>query len=237
MATKVVFFDAGNTLLCAHPSLGGVYRQVCLRHGFDIDAEVVEGALRAIWSGSDSAFGPTPWQDVQTSDAHDREMWVAITTLLHRRLGWPEVPFGPWFADLWRTFGSAAAWRPYDDVAPVLDELSARGIRVGIISNWDSRLFGIVEEIGLATRMTCVLASAQVGVRKPDPEIYRRALAATGAEAREAAMVGDTLRDDVEGACAAGLTGVLLDRGGRHAGPASYPVIRSLMELPAVLGM
>lgn len=236
MTIRAVFFDAGGTLMRAYPRLGEVYRQVCLRHGFDISVDGVEAALRAIWRGTDPEFGVTAWQDVNTSDEHDTRMWREITLLLRRKLNWPDVPFEAWFRDLWTVFGSASVWRLYDDVEPVLADLARRGLKIGIISNWDSRLHGIADEMRLTPRMACILASASVGVRKPDAAIFRRALDLAGVSAPESAHVGDTLRDDVEGAAGAGLHAVYLDRSGQFAGPADFPVIRTLDALPAVLG-
>jgi len=233
---KAIFFDAGNTLIHAWPRLGEVYRGVCLRHGFDISVEAVEDTLRAVWSGTDPELGITAWQDLNTSDEHDARMWREIATLLRRKLGWPDVPFEPWFHDLWTAFGSAEAWRPFPDVEPVLSDLEARGVRLGVISNWDSRLVAILRDLGLARRMACVVVSAQVGVRKPDPGIFRHALEAAGVAARDAAHVGDVVRDDVEGARAAGLLGLLLDRAGAGPPRAAFPVLHSLAELPAALG-
>ncbi len=237
MTLRAVFFDAGHTLLQPWPRLGEIYRGVCRRHGFDIDADRVEQTLRSIWRGDDPEFGVTAWQDIHTSDEHDREMWVQITRLLIRKLDWNGFAFDPWFDDLYGVFGTAEVWRLYDDVRPALSALADRGLRVGIISNWDSRLSAIVDQLELTAGLSCVLASGAVGVRKPDPAIFRRALQLTGVAPAEAAMVGDTPRDDVEGARAAGMTGVLLDRAG-HAGPApGTPVVRSLLDLPQVLGL
>ena len=86
------------------------------------------------------------------------------------------------------------------------------------------------------------VTSVQVGLFKPAREIFAAALACIGAEARETVMVGDSYRDDVEGALAAGLSAVLLDRdGGRSGAPAGAgleaPVITSLAELPVLLGL
>lgn len=236
MAYRAVFFDAGFTLVHAYPSLGGIYREVSRRHGFDIAVEPLEALLRGVLSGSSAELGPTRWHDLETSDAHEYEMWRDITARVHHRLGWPLASFESWFADLWRAVGDGSSWQVFEDVVPALDDLVRRGLRVGIVSNWDSRLTDILEALGLRDRFECVVASAQVRVRKPSPAIFRHALDRMGVAPEAAVMVGDTLRDDVEGARAVGLTGVLVDRHGRHAGVRDVPVVRSLLDLPACLG-
>ena len=67
---------------------------------------------------------------------------------------------------------------------------------------------------------------------KPHESIFRWALDQLGVEAREAAMVGDSVEDDIEGAAAIGMRGYLIDREGRH--PEGLP---DLWALPAALGL
>jgi putative hydrolase of the HAD superfamily len=138
-----------------------------------------------------------------------------------------------------------AAWgRPenfalYDDVRPCLARLRANGLAVGLISNTTRDLDELITAFALGDLVDGAVTSAQVGVFKPAPAIFAAALERIDAAAGEAVMVGDSRRDDVEGALAAGLAGaVLLDRDGRSSrrdGRAA--VIGSLDELPAVLGL
>ena len=140
-----------------------------------------------------------------------------------------------------------AAWgRPenftlYNDVRPCLARLRAAGLAVGLISNTTRDLEELIAAFALADLVDGAVTSAQIGVFKPAPAIFAAALERIGAAAGEAVMVGDSRHDDVEGALAAGLAGaVLLDRQGRSRvprGDARTPVIGSLDELPAVLGL
>jgi putative hydrolase of the HAD superfamily len=79
------------------------------------------------------------------------------------------------------------------------------------------------------------VASVEIGLAKPSPAIFGAALERAGVLAGEAVMVGDSVEDDVKGALACGMGAVLLDRSGRYDLP--LPTIRTLAELPALLGL
>ena len=152
-------------------------------------------------------------------------------------------------ADAWFTayLGSyRAGWTLHEDTLRCLDELARRipGVRFGIVTNGElefqtSKLDAVV----LSERMQTVIASGDVGVRKPDAAIFTRACERLGVRPDEAAMIGDRLRTDAIGAARAGLTGVWLDRHGSRpvdgdaaeAAEAGIPRIGSLDELPDLL--
>ncbi len=108
----------------------------------------------------------------------------------------------------------------YDDVRPCLARLRANGPAVGLISNTTRDLDELITAFALGDLVDGAVTNAQVGVFKPAPAIFAAALERIDAAAGEAVMVGDSRRDDVEGALAAGLAGaVLLDRDGRSSTP------------------
>src|SRR5437870_5485675 len=102
-----------------------------------------------------------------------------------------------------------AAWAPARQLAAtthaLLETLRERGLRIGLVSNaFDPAdlLHRDLERFGIAERVDVALFSSEVGRRKPDPEIFRRALAALGVEPAETLFVGDTLATDIAGASA-----------------------------------
>ncbi len=109
---------------------------------------------------------------------------------------------------------SAIRFRAYDDAAPALEALRDRGLRLVCVSNWDYALPEVLERVGLAERLDGVITSAGVGARKPDPAIFEAALEVAGCEAAAALHVGDSPDEDIEGAAAAGIPALLIDRGG-----------------------
>lgn len=233
--TRAVFFDAGHTLLFAHPDLGTVYSEATSRFGVRLPATAFVEAFVPIFKEATKRYAGQG----DTSDAHDYEMWRDITRRIHAAVpGLGAVDFDPWFDALYRRFGDPEVWREYDDVRPTLAALRARGLRLGIVSNWDSRLRRICEGLGLDRLVDFIVISAEAGVRKPDPRIFEKALAAAGVRADQAMHVGDLLEEDVEGARRAGLKAVLIERQKRitpRAAVEGLPVVQSLQELLGLL--
>lgn len=135
-------------------------------------------------------------------------------------------------------------WASYDglctlpeDTRWTLAELRRRGLKLGVITNGQGvRQRRKLTALGLGDSFDVVLVSEEEGVRKPDAEIFRRALAHCGVEAAEALFVGDHPVADVQGAHDAGLTAVW--RFVPYWPPVvpGVPVIRRLAELVPLLG-
>jgi putative hydrolase of the HAD superfamily len=108
----------------------------------------------------------------------------------------------------------AVRMNAYPDAVPALTGLRERGLRLAAVSNWDCSLGRVLERCGLAELLDGAVSSAEAGARKPDPAIFGAALALVGCEPAEALHVGDTREEDLDGARAAGIRALLLDRGG-----------------------
>jgi putative hydrolase of the HAD superfamily len=130
---------------------------------------------------------------------------------------------------------AALRFRPYDDVDAALRELRARGARLVVVSNWDVSLHDQLAATGLAELVDGAVSSAEVGVGKPHPDIYVRALELAGAGPDEALMVGDSPDTDVAGALALGIRAVLVDRWGVAQAPAGAAKVASLAEVPGLI--
>jgi putative hydrolase of the HAD superfamily len=127
----------------------------------------------------------------------------------------------------------ALEFTPYEDVLPALRELRQRGLALVIASNWDCSLPNWLEPTGILDLVDGVVTSAEVGAPKPSTRVFERALAIAHAAPAEAVHVGDRLDNDVEGAAAAGIRPVLMQREGEP--PPGVEAISSLLELPALL--
>ena len=132
-----------------------------------------------------------------------------------------------------RTMLEALEFRAYADVLPALGELRERGITLVVASNWDCSLPDWLGPAGITDLVDGVVTSAEVGAPKPHPRVFERALAIAAAAPSEALHVGDKVDNDVEGAAAAGVRAVLVQRDGQA--PAGVEAVRSLSELPALL--
>ena len=248
--TKAVFFDAGHTLLYAHPDLGTVYAEATAAFGVRLAperyAETFVPVFRAFvesdrirWSNGGHVPTKLYSSTSTASDAQDVAMWRDITRRIYDRLPpLAGIPFDAWFDALYGRFGSPEVWRFYDDVEASLRLLRSRGLKIGIISNWDTRLKAISDGLGLTPLVDFIVISAEVGVRKPDPGIFRMALDRAGVRAEDAIHVGDLLEEDVEGARRAGVRAVLIDRKKRitaGTSPADVKVVATLAELLPLL--
>jgi HAD superfamily hydrolase (TIGR01549 family) len=102
----------------------------------------------------------------------------------------------------------------FNDAHSTLENLSRRDPKLGIISNVSSHevAMGILDNVKLTEYFDEVVTSAHVGIRKPDPGIFRYALMQFKVRPEEAVIVGDSERHDIEGGYIAGLTTVLINR-------------------------
>jgi putative hydrolase of the HAD superfamily len=136
-------------------------------------------------------------------------------------------------AELTAALLASLRFEAYPDAAPALCRLRAAGIRLVVVSNWDASLHERLAETGLAPLVDGAVASAELGVAKPDPGIFALALAHARVQPREAWHVGDSPDADVAGARAAGVRPILIVRGGaRPPALGDVQVIASLAELP-----
>jgi putative hydrolase of the HAD superfamily len=121
-------------------------------------------------------------------------------------------------SDLWDA-RRPEALRVYPEAEAVLLGLRARGITVGLCSNWDWDLDEDVAELGLAACFDLIVSSARAGARKPNERIYRYALEMLGLPANKVLFVGDTLISDVEGPLRLGMRAVYLRRASQSPWP------------------
>ena len=121
-------------------------------------------------------------------------------------------------------------FRLYDDALPAMDALGDMGLVLAVVSNWDCALPGHLERLGVADRFAVIAASAPVGHRTPDAAIFHAALRAMEIAPADALHVGDRRVEDLEGARAAGLSALLLDRS--PGAVVSDDVVTSLIDIP-----
>jgi putative hydrolase of the HAD superfamily len=232
---KVVFFDAAGTLFDTCQPVGSIYAQLARRFGLDAPDHAIDAAFRRAFKSTPGlAFGPgrTP------------EELRRLEKLWWRRLVWATFePFGRFsefdcfFEALFAHFADPQTWSTDPEAKSVLDALKHRRLSLGVISNFDWRLYGVLEASGLLSCMDSVTISSEAGYAKPAPEIFRAALDKHGLKPVEALHVGDSLALDIGGAAAAGIAGLLIDRRGRHQGHphSAYACARSLTEVLTVI--
>ena len=225
---RAVFFDAGATLLHPSPPVEEVYAREFSTGGARFSDEEISRALTRAWEEV-HAQGPGDRYDGVRGEP---EFWRTFLGRVRGHLDGGTVPPEA-FARLSAHFRDPISWRIYDDVLGALDALEARGLLLAVVSNWDSHLPALLDGLELTRRFRAISVSAIEGTGKPEPEIFLRTCARLSVSPAETVHVGDSPREDYDGARAAGLAALLLDREGRHAGVARR--IASLAELPAIL--
>ena len=116
-----------------------------------------------------------------------------------------------YFAELWSEFTRRGVWELFPETRDVLTALRGR-VRLGVISNFDSRLRTILSHLGIAEFFDDIVISSEVGADKPSPKIFSTALARAGVRAEEALHIGDEPEADWHGAERAGIRAFRLQR-------------------------
>jgi putative hydrolase of the HAD superfamily len=221
---RAVLFDVDFTLAKPGPDLGPEgYQRLGERFGLALDP---------------SAYNEARRRAVETLERHpeldhDEEVWVLFTEQIIRGMGGNSDRAYECAVEMTRAWEHAHNFDIYEDVLPVLADLRARGLKLGLVSNTGRNLDEFVRHHGLD--VDAAVSSGAHGKTKPHPTIFQAALDRLGVAAAEAAMIGDSVEDDVEGAEAVGMRSLLLDRENRY--PDVEERLTDLRALPAALGL
>lgn len=223
MALAAVSFDVTGTLL-GLPRLGEIYAEIFHRHGHAVDSSTMAKVVFAVWQEL----------SIRTKLGEDRfsghpegakGFWRELVGRVAAHLDLPApTPFLA--AELFERFAHVEAWEVFPDAAAVLPALRARGLRLAVVSNFDARLPRLLADCGLAESFEAVVYSEEVGVEKPHPAIFEELLDRLKLPAASVLHVGDSRRDDVEGARAIGMRALWLSRDSTRGD------LRTLAELP-----
>jgi putative hydrolase of the HAD superfamily len=216
---RAVLFDAVGTVMYPCPAVGEVYARVGRRWGIQADAGEIDRRFREAFRRQevlDREAGQ------RTDEGRERRRWLDIV----REVFAAEGPAAGAFDELWDHFARPDAWACFPDVAGCLEALHARGLRLGIASNFDRRLRGVVAGLPALRRCEYLAISSELGWRKPAPGFFAEAERLVGCRPEEILLVGDDRGNDYDGGRGAGWQVLFLDRRGT-AGQ-----LRSLDELP-----
>jgi HAD superfamily hydrolase (TIGR01662 family) len=219
-----VLFDVDFTLARPGPELGPEgYVRAGARHGLTLEPARYEAAR-------DAAL-----VDLRRHPGleHDDEIWFRFTERIVRGMGGDADSAYACAVEITRGWERHENFELYDDVPDALAALRSAGLRIGLVSNSARDVREFARHHGLD--VDAGISSFHHGHTKPHASIFRAVLELLGVEPAEAAMVGDTIADDIEGALALGLRAILVDREGRHED--FEPRVESLSELPALLGL
>lgn len=217
MKPKVVLFDLWMTLVFGLPSDPILTLQELLKHrkpGEPLDPEFLTKCLTT---------------NIANPSLFLREVAAAFNL---------KLPRGSVTAFRRLLLQERQAATAYDDAEKVLTQLRLRGYRIGLISNlWPFPVHRIFKQMGLGAHFEHLVYSFEVGARKPAREIFDHAANLFGVNAEDCVMIGDSMSSDVEGALAAGMHAILIDRTGKvkQLDKDNAHVCRSLTEVERLL--
>ena len=221
-ALQAVLFDVDFTLARPGPELGPEgYVRAGRRHGLQLDPDRYEEAR-------DAAFAELR---LHPEHAHDDEIWFRFTERIVRGMGGDADAAYDCAVEITRGWERHENFDLYDDVLPTIGTLRDAGLKIGLVSNSARDVREFARHHGLD--VDAGISSFHHGRTKPHASIFRAVLDLLDVGAAEAAMVGDQVADDIEGARAVGMRAILLDR--ERLNPTFEPRIESLGELPALL--
>ena len=212
---RFAYFDCGGTLLRVRPSVGEIYSERAAALGFCVDADLLNERFLEAWEASRRRSRE---RQFSCSDEILRDEWLQI--VLHT-FGEtiPREDLGQVFEDLYEYFVAPSAWTLDPGIRPMLEVLRGRGIGLGILSNWDSRLKVTLGKLGLLDLFDQLVVSNEVGFEKPHAAIFEEAIEKSGCDPDNILHVGDSLEADILPAVELGLTAIWVKPPGPRGEP------------------
>ena len=216
---RVVTFDAAGTLIRLIKPPGVTYAESAHTFGYQLDPERLQIAFRAAWKRL-----PPPEETPGPSPDDDRGWWKELVRRTMQEAGYRIEPFNAYFDELYATFARPGIWELFPGIPAILTELARLGIRLGVISNFDRRLYSVLDHLRVLQVFENIIISSEVGASKPAVRIFLEAARRFQVEPAEMLHVGDDANLDEIGALAAGCKSFLVD----HSGDRMQAIFRLL---------
>ncbi|RDB25020.1 putative uncharacterized hydrolase C7D4.05 [Hypsizygus marmoreus] len=218
MALRLVTFDALYTIIIPRLPVHVQYSQTfepylgtlqpdAIRESFRVAFRTLEAEQPAYAKGSQAWWTEVIKRTALGAGADEKLLDISLPQIVPRLMG---------------RFSSKEGYRAFDDTIPALRCLSDEmNILTAVVSNADSRLHLVLQDLGFPASLNPVVLSEEEGIEKPSPSIFLRALARVNAAAprsqhpirpEECLHIGDELVADYNGARAAGMQALLLRR-------------------------
>jgi putative hydrolase of the HAD superfamily len=202
---RAVTFDAAGTLIrLVHPP-GKVYADTARRFGYELDPFRIQNAFKIVWEGF-----PQPAETGAPNADDDRGWWRDLVVQTMKEASYRIDPFDDYFETVYEQFRLPGAWELFPDVPGILAGLCRVGIRIGMISNFDRRLYDILAQLNVIDHFDHLIISSEIGFRKPAEQIFKVAVQRFGVPAGEILHIGDDPDSDFAGARGAGFQALLV---------------------------
>ena len=205
---KALLLDAMGTLIGLRQSVGTLYSAAAADYGLELEAESLDRAFAQAYSQAPPlAFpGVTPAHLEQA----ERSWWQQRIDATFKAVGVKHLPIGL-AGELFDRFAQPEPWAVYAEVPDALERWRQSGLALMVVSNFDRRLHGLLERLGLRDAVDGVLVSSEAGAAKPDPALLEAALSQVPCSAEHALLIGDSGADE-QAAAAAGMRCLRLQR-------------------------
>lgn len=209
---NVIFLDAFGTLFGVKGSVGEIYSGLARTAQVNTDPQAVNRAFFQSFAASERLAFPDA--DPAAIPELEYRWWKVIVAETFERVGALSKfeDFDEFYAGLYGYFETSAPWQVYPDTLNSLARWQSIGIPLGVISNFDSRLYRVLNVLGLADYFQSVTISTEVGAAKPSAAIFKAALAKHQCLPQDAWHIGDSEAEDYAGAKSAGMRAVLIAR-------------------------
>ncbi|MDA0750235.1 MAG: HAD-IA family hydrolase [Verrucomicrobia bacterium] len=199
LSVEAIVFDVGGTLIEPCPSVGHIYADVASGCGHsDLDPTRLNDQFAEAWRAKgDFQYNENDWERLVI------RTFEGLVSEADCRIMFPK---------LYQRFEDPGVWKVHADVLPTLDDLAGRGFRLGIVSNWDTRLRPLLDNLRLEGFFELISVSCDIGFTKPSPVIFEHTISKFGLPPDRILHVGDVYEEDVMGAQTAGLQALHIDR-------------------------
>ena len=209
---KVIFFDAMGTLFDLNNSVGEIYRQHALKHGVVANADLLNQAfLESFKSAPPLAF----WGgEIAVIKEQEFLWWKNVVTATFAQIELLEKfsNFTDFFTEVYQYFATIEPWKIFSDTIACLEHWRDRGVELGVISNFDTRLIEVLDILNLSEFFTSITISSVAGAAKPEKNIFQIALNKHQIIAQQAWHIGDSVVADYHGAKNVGINSFWLNR-------------------------
>ncbi len=216
---QVIYLDAVGTIFGVRGSVGEQYAKVAVDFGIHLDQQAINYAFyQSFQAAPRIAFPNLPQAEIPIAEY---EWWRSLAEQTFSKTGdfAKFANFDKFFKQLYAYFATAEPWIIYEDVCLALDAWKKQGITLGVLSNFDSRIYKVITDLELKSYFDSITISTEVGAAKPDIQIFEAALTKHQLDRSPdlAWHIGDSFSEDYEGATASGITAFWLNRDRRPA--------------------
>src|SRR5882672_2742085 len=148
MKFRAVLCDAAETLFTTRGSVGEIYSSIAREYGSAVPSDVIQAAFVRQFRGA----GPL-------STENQKQWWKDLVFRVFSEVGMVEN-FDEFFDKVYARFRDSQGWILFPETREVLEELKNRGLKLGIISNFDDRLYSVMRSLGIRSYFDAVTISS-----------------------------------------------------------------------------